>query len=236
MALPKLVAPVYEIKTAVSNKVIKFVPFRVKEEKILLIALESENETQIKNAVITILKNCIVNKIKLEDLAIFDLEYLFLNIRAQSLGSVIELKVPYQDQPEFFADVKIDIDELKVLVPEGHTNIIKLNDDISLVMKYPSFDMFISDNFITGDKINDIFSICTSCIDEIIDGTEIHKVSDNTAEEIEEFVGSLDTIQFKAIQEFITNIPKVEHTIEITNPETGVETKIVLSGLGSFFQ
>lgn len=236
MPLPKLVSPVYEIKTAIDKKIIKFVPFRVKEEKILLMSLESEDETQIKNAVITILRNCIVGKTKLEDLAIFDLEFLFLNIRAQSLGSTIDVRVPYSDDPDNYAEVSIDICEMSVHVPEGATNVIKINNEISLLMKYPSFDMFISDNFISGDKINDIFSVCTACIDQIVDGTEIHKASDSTAEELEEFIGSLDSKQFKSIQDFIINIPKLEHIISVINPKTEVETKVVLSGLGSFFQ
>lgn len=236
MALPKLVSPIYEIKTAVTNKIIKFVPFRVKEEKILLLAMESEDEAQIKNAIITILKNCIVGKIKIEDLAIFDLEYLFLNIRAQSIGSKIDIKVSCEDEPDLYVPVSIDIEDIKVQIPANHTNLIKLTDTITLVMKYPNFDMFINDNFITGNKVDDIFTICTNCIDEIIDGTDIHKASDSSKAEIDEFVGSLNTQQFKAIQEFISTMPKLEHSVTVTNPNTNVDTTIVLSGLGSFFQ
>jgi len=238
MALPKLVSPVYEIKTAVGNKTLKFVPFRVKEEKILLIAMESEDEKQIKEAILTILRNCLVSKVKPEELAIFDLEYLFLNIRAQSIGSNIDIKVSYQDDPDKFADVTIPIEDIKVKIPEGHTNIIKLSDDISLVMKYPNFEMFISENFATSDTENstdNIFTLCIKCIDEIVEGDSIHKASDYKQEELEEFFGTLSTSQFKLIQNFISTMPKLEHTVSVVNPDTGVETSIVLAGLGSFF-
>lgn len=236
MPLPKLVSPVYEIKTAVTNKIIKFVPFRVKEEKILLLAMESEDATQIKNAIVTILKNCVVGKMKIEELSIFDLEYLFLNIRAQSIGSTIDIKVACQDEPDLYIPVSINIDDVKVKIPAEHSNIIKLTDDISLIMKYPNFDMFISDNFITGDKADDMFTICTNCIDEIIDGVDIYKTSDASKSEIEEFVNSLNTQQFKLIQEFLTSMPKLEHSVTVTNPNTSVDTTVLLSGLGSFFQ
>lgn len=246
MPLPKLVSPIYEIKTAVSpQKIIKFVPFRVKEEKILLVAMESEDEAQIKNAIITIFKNCVVGKVKYEELAIFDLEYLFLNIRAQSIGSNIDVKIPCDDSivddgignmvPTVYVPVSIDINDIKVQVPKEHTNVIKLNDDITLIMKYPTFDMFINDNFITGSTIYDTFNVCTTCIDEIIEGTDIHKASDYSKEELDEFVGTLTNHQFQLVQEFIMTMPKLEHSVTVTNPNTDVDTTVVLSGLGSFF-
>ncbi len=235
MPLPKLVAPTYELELPSTGEKIKYRPFLVKEEKILLLAMESEDEKQMTSAVKTILKNCILSKIKVEDLATFDIEYLFLNIRAKSVGEEIELNVPCPDDNETMVSVKINVEDIKVQKSEEHKRIIELNDSVSVVMKYPSMETFVKTNLTSSNTTEDVFEIASSCIEQVIEGEEVYEVKSFSKKEISDFMESMDTAQFLKIQQFFETMPKLSHTIKVTNPNTEVTSDVVIEGLASFF-
>lgn len=235
MPLPKLVSPTYELELPSTGQPVKFRPFLVKEEKILLIAMESEDEKQISAAIKTILKNCILSKIKVEDLALFDIEYLFLNIRGKSVGEDIDLKLLCPDDNETYTDVKISIDDIKVEKSESHDRNIKLNDSVGMVMKYPNLDMFVKNNFGSGSEIDDVFEIASTCIEQIYEGEEVFEVKNFTKKEVTEFLESLNTEQFLMIQKFFETMPKLKHTVKVYNPNTDVTSEVVIEGLANFF-
>jgi hypothetical protein len=235
MPLPKIVTPTYELRLPSTDQLIKYRPFLVKEEKVLLMAMESEDETQMINAVKTILKNCIISKIKVDDLAVFDIEYLFLNIRAKSVGEKIELNITCPDDGETMVPTEIDVEDIKVQKSEDHNRIISLNDTISVVMKYPSMEMFVKSNFTASAKTEDVFEIAASCIEQVIEGEDVYETKSFSKKEINDFLDSLDTAQFLLIQKFFETMPKLTHTIKVINPVTEVESDVVLEGLASFF-
>jgi len=235
MPLPKLVAPVYELELPSTGQKIKYRPFLVKEEKVLLLAMESEDEKQMINAVQTILKNCIQTKVKIDDLSIFDIEYLFLNIRAKSVGEEIELNVTCPDDGETLVPVTLNVEEIKVQKSDEHERIIALTDKTSLVMKYPSMEMFVQNNFTGNMKTEDVFELAQSCIDQVIDGEEVYEVKSFSKKEITEFLDSFDTSQFMKVQKFFETMPKLSHTITVSNPNTGKESEVIIEGLASFF-
>ncbi len=235
MPLPKLVAPTYELELPSTGQKIKYRPFLVKEEKILLLAMESEDEKQMINAVQVILKNCIQTKLKVDDLSIFDIEYLFLNIRAKSVGEEIELNITCPDDGETMVPVTINVEDIQVQKSDEHEKIITLNDSISIVMKYPSMEMFVQNNLSGNVKPEDIFEIASSCIEQVVDGEEVYEVKSFSKKEINEFLDSLDTNQFMKIQKFFETMPKLSHKITVTNPNTKKENEVVIEGLASFF-
>ncbi len=238
MPLPKINTPTYELVLPSSNRKVKYRPFLVREEKLLIIALESEDLKQITTAVIDVLNSCILTKgIKVEKMATFDIEYLFLNVRAKSVGEQVEVNVICPDDGETTVQMPIDIDAIKVQKNEEHTDIVKLDDDISLKLKYPSLTEFISSNF-DADATNDVdttMHMITSCIDIIYNAEESWKASDSTSKELEDFVEQLNTKQFKDIENFFNTMPKLSHKIKVKNPKTEVESEVVLEGLASFF-
>jgi len=235
MPLPKLVAPTYELQLPSTGETIKYRPFLVKEEKILLMAMETEDEKQMTNAVKTILKNCIQSKVKVDELAIFDIEFLFLNIRAKSVGEEIEINVTCPDDGETEVSVNINVEDIKVQKEEGHDKIISLNDTISIVMKYPSMDMFVKNNLSSGAKTEDVFDIACSCIDQVVEGEEVFEFKNFTKKEQMDFLESLDTAQFLKVQKFFETMPKLLHKVKVTNPSTEVESEVVIEGLANFF-
>jgi hypothetical protein len=239
MPLPKINTPTYELELPSTGKKIKYRPFLVKEEKILIMALESEDMTQITNAIIDILTECILTRgVKIKDLSTFDIEYLFLNIRAKSVGETVEVNVTCPDDGETQVEMSIDIDSIKVQKSKEHTNIIKLDDNLSMKLKYPSLDQFIENNFEVNDNVSDVsksLNLITSCIDMVYDSEESWNASDFSKKELDEFLDQLNTKQFKLIENFFTTMPKLSHTIEVKNPNTGVESEVVLEGLASFF-
>lgn len=237
MALPKLSVPTYELEVPSTGKTIKYRPFLVKEEKILLLAQETEDESQMANAVKTILKNCIQTpRFKIETLALFDIEYIFLNIRGKSVGETVDLSVTCPDDGTTTVDVSIDLDDIKVQRSEEHTNILKMNDTVSVVMKYPSMDLFIKNNMKdSGSDVDDVFEIASLCIEQIVDGEEVYEASNSSKKEIMEFLEGMDTKQFLLVQKFFETMPKLSHTIDVTNPSTGVTSAVVIEGLSSFF-
>ena len=236
MALPKVGYPTYELELPSTGKTVKYRPFLVKEEKVLLLALESEDEKQITNAVKDLIKNCVVSRIKVDQLPIFDLEYLFLNIRGASIGESINLTVTCQDDNETKVDVRIPIGDIKVFKPEGHSAKIEFDDEFGVVMKYPSMQRFIELDFLQKNlNTDEVFSLIGESIDQIYQGEEVFDSTTTTKKEFREFVDSLTTKQFEKIQQFYETSPKLRHTFKVTNPRTGVESEFVLEGLQSFF-
>lgn len=236
MPLPKLNAPSYELVLPSTGKKVRYRPFLVKEEKILLIAMESEDEKQMQEAVKQILKNCILSRgVKVDELAVFDIEYLFLNIRGKSVGEEVTLNLICPDDGETTAEVTIDIEDIKIQKPEGHENIIKLNDDVSIVMKYPSMETFVKNNITGSSGLDTVFDLSADCISQIVEGEDVYESKSFSKKELLEFMDSMDSTQFQMIQKFFETMPKLSHKVSITNPKTNVESEVVIEGLNSFF-
>ena len=239
MPLPKISTPTYELVLPSTGKKIKYRPFLVREEKILILALESEDEKQIANAIKNTLKECIQTRgVKVENLPTFDIEYLFLNIRGKSVGESVDLIVTCPDDGETTVPVKVYIDEIEVVKDKEHTPDIDLDGSLTLRMKYPSLDQFVSANFNFDDAEEDLdktFEIIGSCIDVIFNEEDAWSTSDVTKKELLSWMDGLNSSQFKEIEKFFTTMPKLSHTIKVTNPNTKVENEVVLEGLQSFF-
>ena len=238
MPLPKIATPTYELELPSTGKSIKYRPFLVKEEKVLVIALESEDTKQITNAIKAVLKNCVLTKgIKVENLPTFDIEFLFLNIRGKSVGEEIEVNIVCPDDGETNVPVFIDLDSIQVQKDDDHTNQIKLDDDLMMEMKYPSLEQFIKNNFDfqEGNQMDQSFELIATCIDKIYNEDEVWATADCTKKEVKDFLESMNSSQFKEIEKFFESMPKLKHTIEVTNPNTKVTNEVVLEGLASFF-
>ena len=238
MPLPKIATPTYELELPSTGKSVNYRPFLVKEEKVLVLALESEDNKQITTAIKTVLKNCVLTKgIKVEHLPTFDIEFLFLNIRGKSVGEEIEVNITCPDDGETQVPVTIYLDDIEVQKDENHTSKIKLDDSIMMEMKYPSLDQFIKSNFDFTDQnsIDQSFELIAASIDKIYTEEEVWATADCTKKEVKEFLDSMNSSQFKAIESFFETMPKLSHTIKVTNPKTKVESDVVLEGLASFF-
>tara|TARA_Y100000992_G_scaffold136037_1_gene89975 strand:+ start:1139 stop:1864 length:726 start_codon:yes stop_codon:yes gene_type:complete len=240
MPLPTITTPTYELKMPSTGKKIKYRPFLVKEEKILIIALESKNQNEITNAVKDVLKKCILTRgIKVDDLPTFDIEYIFLNIRAKSIGEDIKLIVTCPDDNQTEVPVTIYVDEIKVVKPKEHTTDISLDKNLSIRMKYPSLNQFIENNFETEDEpqtvVNKTFKLIADCIDTVFTEEEAWDAKDYTSDERLEFIEQLNSKQYKQVEKFFASMPKLSHTIDITNPNTKKKSSIVLEGLADFF-
>jgi hypothetical protein len=236
MALPKIGIPTYELELPSTGKTVKYRPFVVKEEKVLLLALESEDEKQIKIAVKDLIKNCVQSRIKVDDLSSFDLEYIFLKIRAASVSEEITMMVTCRDDNTTQMEVSIDLNEVKVVKPEGHTNKIMLDDHTGIVMKYPGMDRFVDSEFLNKDiKTDEIFDFIADSIDQIYNEEEVWDSSTTSKKEMKEFVESLTAKQFEAIQNFYETMPKLIHEFAVVNPNTGVESTYTIEGLQNFF-
>lgn len=239
MPLPKISTPTYELELPSTGKKIKYRPFLVKEEKILIIALETEDTKQISNAIVQILSDCILTRgVKVSDLSTFDIEYLFLNVRAKSVGETVEVNVTCPDDGETTVQMEIELDSIKVKKDPSHSNIIRLDDNLSMKLKYPSLDQFVENNFEVADGDNDVdksLTMITSCIDIVYDSEESWNASDCSKKELKEFVEQMNTKQFKEIENFFVTMPKLSHTVKVKNPNTKVESEVVLEGLVSFF-
>ncbi len=238
MPLPKISTPTYELELPSTGQEIKYRPFLVKEEKLLVLALESENTKEITTAIKNVIKSCIQTKnIKVESLPTFDIEYLFLNIRGKSLGEEIEVNVICPDDGETYVPVKINIDEIQVQKNEEHTNKIQVDDNIVMQMKYPSLDQFIKNNFdFSGDtNMDQSFDLVASCIDKIFNDEEVWTSGDVTKKELIDFLEQMNSAQFKQIEKFFETMPKLSHSVKVKNPKTEVESEVILEGLSSFF-
>ena len=236
MALPKLEVPIYELTVPSTDEKIKYRPFLIKEEKILLIAMESGENEDVIQAVKQIVSECTFNTLKLGDMPMFDVEYIFLQIRSKSVGEVSKLKILCRDDGETYANVEVDLTEIEVQVSDDHTNKIELTDEMGVIMKYPTIDSFttagISD--ITADNMLDVI---VACIDKIYDkkGEEVYDSKDSSKKELMDFVEQMNTTQFQNVQAFFDSMPKLRHEIVVVNPKTKVENVVALSGLNDFF-
>jgi len=237
MPLPKIATPTYELELPSTKQSIKFRPFLVKEEKLLVLALESEDTKNITTAIKTVIKNCISTRgIKVETLPTFDIEYLFLNIRGKSVGEEVEVNLIAPDDGETTVTVKIDLEDIKVVETEGHDKQIRLDDNLMMEMKYPSLDQFIKNNFDFNDNsVDKSFELIATCIDKIYNEEEVWSTEDVSRKEIIEFLEQMSSAQFKKIEKFFDTMPKLSHSVEIKNPVTKVKSTVVLEGLSSFF-
>ena len=238
MPLPKIATPTYELELPSTGKTIQYRPFLVKEEKLLVLALESEDIKEITTAIKNVIKSCIKTRgIKVENLPTFDIEFLFLNIRGKSVGEDIEVNLICPDDGKTQVPVTINIDDVKIQRTEGHTNKIKLDPTLMMEMKYPSLSEFIKNNFDFKEEnvMDQSFELIASCIDKIYNEEEVWAAADCTKKEITTFLESMNSSQFKEIEKFFETMPKLSHKVKITNPNTNVESEVVMEGLSSFF-
>jgi hypothetical protein len=237
MPLPKISTPTYELVLPSSGKKIKYRPFLVREEKVLIVAMESEDETQIATAVKDVIKNCIITRgVKVDDFATFDIEYVFLNIRGKSVGEDVEVLVTCPDDGETQVPTVISLDDIKVHTDKNHKKDIVLDDELTLRMKYPSMGEFVKTNF-SGEEITveGTFDLIASCVEQVFNEEESWSASDCTKKEMSEFLEQLSSKQFKEIEKFFETMPKLSHTVKVKNPNTGVDNEILLEGLNAFF-
>jgi len=238
MPLPKIATPTYELELPSTGETIKYRPFLVKEEKLLVIAMESEDTKQITNAIKAVLKSCVLTKgVKVEQLPTFDIEFLFLNIRGKSVGEELEVNVTCPDDNETQVPITIFLDDIEVQKDDNHTTKIKVDDSIMMELKYPSLDQFIKNNFDFNESnaMDQSFDLIATCIDKIYTEDEVWAAADCTKKEIKDFLEQMNSTQFKEIETFFETMPKLSHTIKVTNPKTKVESDVVLEGLASFF-
>ena len=236
MALPKLNTPTYELEIPSTDEKIQYRPFLVKEEKILMMALETKDNAQIVNAVKDIVNECTFNKVNISTMPMFDTEYIFLQIRSKSVGEVSKLKLLCPDDKKTYADVELDLNEVKVQVGDDHTNKIELTDDMGIIMTYPSIDSF-SDSGIQDINASNMIDVIGTCILQIYEqkGEKIYEAKDQTKKELTEFIEQLNTKQFQDVQKFFDTMPRLKHTIKIKNPKTKKTSEVTLSGLNDFF-
>ncbi|QFG06475.1 baseplate hub [Synechococcus phage S-SCSM1] len=237
MPLPTIATPTFELELPSTGKTVEYRPFLVKEEKVLLYALESENQKQITNAVKTVIKNCVQTKgVKIETLPTFDIEYLFLNIRAKSVGEEIELNLICPDDGETEVPVTINVDDINVRKNPDHDKQIKLDDNIMIEMKYPSLNEFVKENFDSENLDPEkSFELIASCVDKIYTEEEVWETANCTKKELMDFVEQMNSTQFRKLEQFFVTMPKLSYTVPLKNPVTGVESEVVLEGLASFF-
>ena len=238
MPLPKIATPTYELELPSTGKKIQYRPFLVKEEKLLVLALESENTREITTAIKNVLKSCIKTRgIKVEALPTFDIEYLFLNIMGKSVGEELDVNIICPDDGETTVPVQINIDNIKIQRPEGHNSKIQLDDDILMELKYPSLEEFIKNNFDLEDQnqLEQSFDLIASCIESVYTADDVWTTADCTKKEIIEFLEQMNSRQFKEIEKFFTTMPKLSHEVKVTNPKTKVKSTVILEGLSSFF-
>ena len=236
MALPKIDVPIYELTVPSTDEKIKYRPFLVKEEKLLLIAMESGENSDILRAVKDIVDACTFNKMKIGNMPMFDVEYIFLQIRAKAVGEVSTLRILCRDDMKTYAKVEVDLNEIEVRVTDAHTNKIELSDEMGVIMKYPTVDSFVE------NKIDDIspanmLDVIITCIDKIYDkkGEEVFDAKDSTKQELVDFVEQMNTTQFADVQKFFDTMPSLTHEITVKNPKTKKESKVTLNGLNDFF-
>ena len=236
MALPKLTTPTYELEIPSTDEKIKYRPFLVKEDKILMMAMESKLDADITQAVKDIVSECTFNKVNISNMPMFDVEYIFLQIRSKSVGEVSKLRLLCPDDKKTYADVELDLNEVKVQVGDDHTNKIELTKDMGMIMTYPTIDSF-KDNGIRDINANNMLEVISGCIMQIYEeeGKKVYDPKDQTKKELTDFIEQLSTKQFKDVQKFFETMPKLKHEITIKNPKTKKESKVTLTGLNDFF-
>ena len=234
MTLPVINTPTYELTVPSTKDTLVYRPFLVKEEKILLMAMEEDSETQLNRALKQVVNNCTFQKVKVDKLPLFDLEYIFLRIRAKSVGEVAKLKLLCEDDGETYADIEIDLESVEVEFKEDHTTKIEITDEIGIVMSYPTFEYL--DFSVEESDINKLFDIIGSSINQIFEGETVYERTDFNKKELKTFLESLTSEQFQKVQNFFETMPRLRHTIEIENPKTKVTNTVVLEGLNAFFE
>ena len=236
MALPKLNTPTYELEIPSTDEKIKFRPFLVKEEKVLMMALETKDNAQIVNAVKDIVSECTYNKLNINTMPMFDVEYIFLQIRSKSVGEVSKVKILCPDDKKTYTNVEIDLNEVKVQVEDEHTNKIELTDSMGMIMTYPNIDSF-TENGIQDINASNMLDVIGTCILQIYEdkGEKVYEAKDQTKKELVEFIEQLNTKQFQDVQKFFDTMPRLKHTIKVKNPKTKKSSDITLSGLNDFF-
>ena len=236
MALPKVTAPTYELELPSSGKKVKYRPFLVKEEKILLIAMDSKDDKQITQAVIDTLGACIITRgVKPSSLPSFDLEYVFLKIRAASVGEVVTLNVTCLDDNKTQVSHDLNLSDVEVFKPEGHDPKVMITDKVGVIMKYPSIEHFINTGLADKGDAIDGLDFIVSCVDQIFDGEEVTEAKECTKKELANFVESMTQEQFDKLSKFFETMPKLQHTFKVKNPKTKKESEYTISGLQSFF-
>ncbi len=231
MALPEIATPIYTLTIPSTKKKVKYRPFLVKEQKLLILAMENEDQEQILDAITNTIKACLITKIDMATLALFDIEYLFLQIRARSISEEIEMRVTCADDGETTVDVKFMVDDVKVNFPKGHTNIIKLSDDLTIEMQYPDLDYFAKINFM--DEKVDEYELVAKCIKRVYVGED--DFTSDSLDESKAWVEGLTNNQFEKIQSFFETMPTLRHILKVKNPKTKVVNEVVLEGLSDFF-
>ena len=236
MALPKLNTPTYELEVPSTDEKIKYRPFLVKEEKILLMAMESKDNAQIINAVKDIVSSCTFEKLNVATMPMFDMEYIFLNIRAKSVGEISKLKILCPDDKKTYASVELDLTKVEVQVGDDHSNKIELTDDMGIIMTYPTIDSFLESGIETVNASN-MLDVVGSCVLQIYEqkGEKVYQAKDQTKKELTEFIESMNSGQFKKLQSFFDTMPKLKHTIKVKNPKTKKSSDVTLTGLNDFF-
>ena len=235
MALPILETATYELTLPSTDVQVKFRPFLVKEEKVLLQALESNDDVEIKNAIIDIVSTCTFGQVNAKALPTFDLEYVFLQVRSKSVGEIAKIRLLCPDDKETYVTKEVDLSKVEVQVDDEHTNEIKISDTIKMIMKYPTIDTVDPKLNVKGMKTQQVFDMITGCIHSIIDGEKEHFVKDYTKDELNKFIESLDRKSFDKLNKFFDTMPQLRHEIEVENPKTKVKSKIVLKGAQDFF-
>ena len=241
MPLPKINTPTYELTLPSNKKKIRYRPFLVREEKILVLAMESNDQKQITDAIIQIIGDCLITKnIDVTKLPTFDIEYLFLNVRSKSVGETVDVNITCPDDGKTTVETSINIDDIKVVKNKDHNLIVQLDDKYSMKLKYPTLDQFVENNFDfemaePKESVSAAMSMLSTCIDMIYDQEESWDASESTKEELDEFIDQLNTKQFQEVEQFFRTMPKLSHKLKVKNPQTGVESEVVLEGLASFF-
>ena len=236
MSLPKINVPLHELTIPSSGKKIKYRPFVVKEEKLLLLAMESENTQEMTDAIVQIINNCVQSKINVEELSTFDVEYIFLNVRAKSVGEVLEFAITCPDDNQTQVEVEINIDDIKVEKSDAHTDTIDLKNGYFIKMKYPTMKYIMNKKDLDGKTaMENTFDYAVDCIDQIYSGEEVWESGNSSRKEMEEWVEGLEPKQYEKLQDFFNTMPKLKHTVPITNPVTGVKSDVTIEGLANFF-
>ena len=233
MALPKLTTPEYELDVPSTGEKIKYRPFLVKEQKVLMMAQESEDDKQIEQAFASIISECTFQKLEPYKLPLFDIEYLFLRIRGKSVGEVISVSVLCPDDEKTRTDVKINLQDVSVLMSNDHTNEIELTKDIKMIMKYPTLSDMSS--FSNEGEVANVFAMIKNCVLEIHHGEEIYNAIDITSKELDDFIDQMSTENFEQVNAFFTTMPKLQHVVEVKNPKTKKTGEVTIEGMQAFF-
>jgi len=234
MALPKLNVPRYALTLPSNGAKVKYRPFLVKEEKMLLLAMESEDQSMMVETITNLIESC-TNLTKVKELATFDIEFLFLQIRSKSVGETVEVMMTCPDDNETQVKVTVPLEEVKVKIDPKHTKELKINQEVGLVMKYPSMDMFVKNNFSDQPDVENVFELAIDCIDQIFEGEEVYEAKESSRGELMDFLETMNSAQFKQIQEFFETMPKMSYDVKFTNPKTKKKHSVTLEGLASFF-